>query len=348
MRPTLQSSLGNVVNSSIKSDRAWNMGSLCFGEVIKIHNKRYTADVRLYGGSTTISSSPTQEGSHSCRIGVTNAGFDSTFKKPYGEIIPIQKGSIVLVGFINNSKEKPVILRVFHNISEENGQYNNSNILSSTYTVADETELNRYLSISRIQDFKTIDGDGNFEISSHTKSFIVGINNKEIDEETFDYEDLSIKSPDRTTIGVDEENSRPLKFLAVFRDHFLDNKTNWLRVIINPLKTAFKIAKIQQLLNTLSEISIEENGTIKLRRQIDSKVFNESRDYSEITITEDGEIHLIVQGESQSSIKLNKNGLEIYTNGNILIDSDSDINLKSKSICLSGDVNISGSLTTPQ
>ena len=341
MKPTLQSSLGSVRSNSINSDRVWSMGSLCLGEVLKVHNKRYTADVRLYGSSTTISSASSQEGVHSCRIGVSNAGFDPVFKKPYGEIIPIQKGSIVLVGFLNNSKKKPVILRVFHNISEDTGQHNNTNILSSTYTLADAIESNKYLNISRIQDFITVDGEGSFELSSHTKSFLVGINNKEIDEETFDYEDLSVKDINQTTVSVDEANSKPLKLLAVFRDHFLDTKTNWLRIIINPLKTAFKIAKVQQLVNALSELEIDCDGNIRMRRQLDKNTFSGSKNYSEILLDNQGNIKLRVKGESSSSIQLNKEG-------EISIDSDSDITIKSNRLTITGDVVIEGTITTPK
>ena len=341
MKPTLQSSLGSVRSNSINSDRVWSMGSLCLGEVLKVHNKRYTADVRLYGSSTTISSSSSQEGVHSCRIGVSNAGFDPIFKRPYGEIIPIQKGTIVLVGFLNNSKKKPVILRVFHNISEDTGQHNNTNILSSTYTLADDMETNKYLNISRIQDFLAIDGEGSFELSSHTKSFLVGINNKEIDEETFDYEDLSVKDTNQTTVSVDEANSKPLKLLAVFRDHFLDTKTNWLRIIINPLKTAFKIAKVQQLANTLSEIEMDEEGTIRLRRQLDKNKFSGSSHYSEIVLDSKGNIELNVKGDSPSSI-------QVSNEGKISIDSNSDITIKSNCLTVTGDVVIEGTLTTPK
>lgn len=342
--PQLQSSLGVVAQNSNRKDRSWNNGYLAFGKVLKVHAKRYTADVQLYGSSDTIMSSTSNEGVHSCRIGVGNAGVDGYFKKPYGEIVPIQKGSIVLIGFIRNTTKKPVILRVFHNITEEMGERNYNNILTSAYPVDSEEDLFRYTNISRIQDFVTMDGIGNFEVASHTKSFFVGINKKEIDEENFDYEDLSIRNPDGTVVKVDEVNSKPMKFLAVFRDKFLDGASNSLRVIIDSARTAFRLAKLQKSENKLSMFEIDQNGAIKLRRQLDTKSWQEdSKNYTEICITSDGNIEITLHGSKETSLKVTGAGLNIDTKDSVSVTAESDINLSSKSVSIKGDVEIIGS-----
>ena len=129
--PMLQSSLGRVANNSTKKDRSWNNGYLAFGKILKIHYKRNTADVKLLKMSDTLMSEVEQEGKHACRIAVQSAGVDKEFKEPYGEIIPLQKGMIVLVAFLKNTKEKPVIIRAFHDISEDDGAINYENILPS-------------------------------------------------------------------------------------------------------------------------------------------------------------------------------------------------------------------------
>ena len=243
--PQLQASLGEITSVKTKKDRNWNMGYLALGKVLRVHPKRYTADVQIFGTNDVVMSAKDQEGRHACRIGVNNAGWDETYKKPYGEIIPIQKGSIVLVGFLKNYKEKPVILKVFHNISEDLGQSNQKNILNALYSPDADDEIGRYVNISNIQDFISIDKEGNFEIASHTKSFLVG-KERAMDDEFYDYEDLETKNADQTTLSVDERYSIPKKYMAVFRDNYTDELTNWLKFIVDSKQTSFKLAKLQQ------------------------------------------------------------------------------------------------------
>lgn len=318
-QPQLQSSLGEVASNKTKVDRVWNLGTIALGVVLKVHAKRYTADVRIFGTNDKFSSSHDQEGRYSCRIGVGNAGFDNEFQKPYGEVVPIQKNSIVLVGFLRNSKEKPVIFSVFHNISESVDENNYKNILDSVYSNDGKGEVSRYLNITPIQDFVSLDRNGNLEIVSHTKSFFVA-KDREMDEEEFDFEDLSVKKSDNTTVSVDQKYSAPLKFMAVFRDKFLDSATNWLKIFIDASKTSFKLVKLQQAENKSSFFEIDKNGGIKMRRQLDTRSFEGSREYTEVLIDKNGVIRLQVTGLETTS------SLEINAKGDVLVDVMGDKN----------------------
>lgn len=301
--PVLQSSLGEVTSVKTQKDRNWNMGYLALGKVIRVHPKRYTADVQVLKASNTIMSAKDQEGRHACRIGVSNAGYSEKYKKPYGEIVPIQKGSIVLVGFLKNSKEKPVILRVFHDIGEELGESNYKNILNSAYASESDDSIDNYVNITPIQDFFRLDDEGNFEIGSHTKSFLVG-KERAMDDESFDFEDLQTKTSGQETVGVDEKYTTPKKYMAVFRDKFSDSLTNWLRIIVDAAKTSFRLAKLQQSENKSTYLEIDQDGAIRLRRQLDTKSFEGSKEYSEICIGADGVFTFTSQKDKDSSTQL--------------------------------------------
>lgn len=330
--PQLQSSLGAVVQNNNKTNRSWNNGFLAFGKILKIHHKRNTADVRMFNSNDIIISNASQEGIHSCRIGVSIAGIDEEFQKPYGKIIPLQKGMIVLVAFLRNTSQKPVIISVFHDITEDIGEINYNNILTSTYPLESPIEAFRYTNISRIQDFITIDGIGNLEVASHTKSFLVSTN-KNIDEDNFDYEDLSIKDKStQKTVSVPENNSVPHKFLAVFRDNYQDNQTNWLRVFIDALKTSFRITKIKKSNSTLSKFEIDSEGAIIIRRQLDSVQNDSGNSYAEIKIQSTGEIAVQSTIGTKTTIKITSSGLQIETEGTSKISSDVDINITSPKI----------------
>lgn len=331
--PQLQSSLGEVTSNKTMKDRNWNRGYLAFGKVLHVHPKRYTADVQIYGTNDVIVSAKDQEGRHACRIGVSNAGYSEKYKKAYGEIVPIEKGSIVLVGFLKNSKEKPVILRVFHNIAEELGESNFKNMLDAMYASETDDSVDRYLNISKIQDFVTVDSEGNFEIASHTKSFFVG-KERAMDDECFDFEDLEIKNPDQTTRSVDERYSKPKKYIAVFRDNFKDSLTNWLKIIVDATKTSFRLAKLQQSDNKSTYLEVDQNGAFKVRRQLDTKSFEGSKHYAEITISSQGKIECKFTGATRSVFTINSDGSEVRleTTDPINIISEQDILVKGDNI----------------
>lgn len=294
--PVGQSMLGIKVPIETEKDRSWNHGYLAFGKVLSVNPKRYTAEVQIFGSQDTIRSNNQNEGRHAARIGVQMAGFDDRYQMPYGEITPLHKDDIVLVAFLKNSQDQPVIIKSFHDISEAEGTTNYRNILpGDADSEAITGNIDDYLKISPIQDYTKVDRQGNIEWVSHTKSFFVARN--KIDEEEFDFEDLSVKFPvdksvinphsntsnefddtsgasDTTetdgyypsetdtiksgmaTVHVAEKWSKPKTWMAVFRDNYHDSKTNWLRVIANAEQTSLRIIKSQQKSTTNSFTSL--------------------------------------------------------------------------------------------
>lgn len=369
--PVFQSSLGTLNSTHTQQDRNWNHGYLAFGKVLNVYPKRYTADVEIFQTSDKLHSTHEQEGRHGCKIGVSTAGFSDLYQAPYGEIVPIQRGNIVLVGFLKNTKEQPVILRVFHDTTEEVGSFNFRNILSNYFSAYSNIgDILDYLKITPIQDFLKIDRFGNVELSSHTKSFFVATESNLIDDK-FDYEDLSPKFPkDKTvvnplagisdlydlnstgqsyynwgddaerqlsveTVHVDEKYSKPKKYMAVFRDNYIDSATNWLRVIIDAARTSFRILKIQQQDNQNTMFDITEDGTIKVRRQIDTRLLfdpqtpqtklnptqNPCKIYSEMQMLSDGTIKIETVDRTSADPNL-KTGFS--SKGNVGADDSQD------------------------
>ena len=280
--PYLSHIMGERVQNSSKKDRSWNNGQNVLGEVIKVHKKRYTADVRIIKTQDDFSSPDYQEGRYACRILVNSAGFSETYKMPYGEITPLHAGDIVIIGFLGNSSEQPVILGKFHDISESVGDANYRNILPNKDASGDVTD---YLNIAPIQDYTKIKENGDFERVSHTKSFIVGTEDV-VNPEKFDFEDLTVKFPkdkavinpnakmdtrfdlynplitsedytvEEETVHVAEDKSKPKTYFAVFRDKFKDEISNCLRFIIDSAKTAFKMLQSKRDTNESSDVKL--------------------------------------------------------------------------------------------
>ena len=330
--PVFQSSLGKKVDNSIQSQRSWSMGFLAFGRVMKVHHKRMTADVQLMDTNETIMSSPENEGRYSCKIGVSSAGYDEDIGLPYGVIRPLHVGEVVLVAFLRQNKNTPVILSSFHLSEDEVGESSYSNILSSIYPLTATQDMNRYVNISRIQDFLTIDGVGNTELASHTKSFLIATHeNLSDDYKQFDYQDLHVK--DKTsgnTVIPPKAYWSPLNLLTVFRDKFEDEVTSWLKIFINAGKTMFRLTKMQ-VDNKLTSIELSELGDVIIRRQLDSNSLNQGELYTECKLGQDGFVDITIKGEEDNitTINLTSSTISISTKTQIKMESKNDITIKS-------------------
>lgn len=341
--PRLQSSLGEVTSVKTKKDRNWNMGYLAIGKVLRVHPKRYTADVQIYGDNDFAASTRDQEGRHSCWIGVGNAGYDDKFGASYGQISSIKAGTIVLVGFIRNLGDKPVIIKVFHNTEEELGEDNLKNNLDSKYQSATDGAMHSSVNVMPNQDFMHVDDDGDFEIASHTKSFIVG-KERFMDDEYYDFENLSVKNKNRQAVTVEEKYSKPKKYMAVFRDNFADNVTNWLKLIIDSAKTSFRLAKLQQEANQSTYMELDQEGTFRLRRQLDTKAFGEATQYADLSMDKTGKTELMFTAQTPNgevstttiTVHSDGTGITVKTTDNIKVETDKDIDINCQNMRVNG------------
>ena len=152
------------------------------------------------------------------------------------------------------------------------------------------------------------------------------------DEETFDYEDLSTKNKKTNkTVYIPERKSFPLKFLACFRDQFIDGETNWLRVIIDAAKTSFKLAKQQQKLDMLTSMEIAEDGTFKLRRQCDTMSFDSGSDFVEVKISSDANITITKEKAGKvTTIKVNEEGVDLTTDEKVSCNAKKGVKVETE------------------
>lgn len=301
--PVFQSALGTVSGNSGRTQKTWNDGSLNVGQVTKMHHKRSTADSAVLNGPNVIMSREELEGQNAPIICSRYAGYDEFYKKPYGEFIPMQKGDRPVIVYAQNDKAKPMIVGVLHHTDDKVGEVNEHDILPVEYPIDpdDRREALRQIWIHHCQDGLTIDGaNGEFELSSHTKSFVRSCREYE-DEETFDYEDLTLKDKksvaeeDPKTIHLPARYSHPLKYFAVFRNHYEDAQTDYLRLCVDASTVSGKIMQQKPNENKLSYAELKEDGSIKIRCQGDSVKRESGSQHAEITLREDG-VQISVNG----------------------------------------------------
>ena len=295
-KPVLQAALGTVNNSSSRAGKTWDDGALNVGQVTKMHHKRATADTAILNGPSEIMSREELEGKNAPIVCSRYAGYDEEYERPYGEFIPLQKGDRPVVVYAHNDKAKPLIVGVLHHTDDKVGEVNEHDILPVEYPIDphDTREGLRQTWIHRCQDGITIDGDnGEFEISSHTKSFIRSGPASD-DEEAFDYEDLVLKDKASVaeekpqTIYLPKKYSDPLKYLAVFRDKYEDDETGYLRMCVDASKLTLKIMQQKPTEDKLTFAELKEDGSVKIRCQADSVERDAGDRYAEVKIRDDG------------------------------------------------------------
>lgn len=326
----LQSSLGEVKPFKRK-DR--NMeGSLCVGKVTRIHHKNHTADVVLVEHRDQIVGSTTNEGISACKILERHAGWDSEFESFYGDSTPIQVGELVVVGFLNNYKARPIILGTFHEFD------NTKNPFPEEYPLDELEQEQKYarLSVSRTQDYKLVKGNGEVEIAHHSKAFMVA-SEEDLDDskDGFDYSDLSLKNKltnEVITIPESKRPFQPLDFLFSLRDS-LSSTANFLKLWISAKTGAFRLSKIGNT-NTLTSTEIDGDGTLSITRQLDSNVKGESKNYSTISLQASGDIEIVRSIEGNNTvISIGKSGeMKISSNNSVELSSTKDVRISSSSV----------------
>lgn len=353
----LQNSLGRV-QTFYRDDM--NMGGfMALGRVLKVHHKHGTADVQLINSGDQYTSSELQEGKFSAKIMGATAHYDKDRKKAWGTIEPIAVGSIVLVTFLENMKHRPVILGTYQ---RPDGI---ENINPSAYPIREwvagweRREALKTLQIYPSQAYKKVDGEGNIEISTVSKSFFVGYNSN-LSEETiqvndrhqgFDHKDLTeidnrIGRPYETDWP---ELQQPMNFLFVHRTSFFDDsELTWTKFFLEN-NGKFRITRDTNDEKTLSFIEVGEDGKITIKRQLDSPIHHEADNFTQFELDEKGNFEVVrKQGENHSKITVSDVGdlmmervsggkvarFKITEDGTIEIETTSDINLTARNFNL--------------
>ena len=329
----LQSSLGGIQKFQRK-DRKME-GSLCVGRVTKVYHKNHTADVVLLEHRDQIVGSNINDGISACKILERHAGWDSEYESFYGDSTPIQVGELVVVGFLDNYKARPIIIGTLHEFKSEKNPFPKECPLDEM----EQEQKYARLSVSRTQDYKLIKGNGEMELAHHSKAFLVS-SERDLDDskDGFDYSDLSVKNKLTDEVVEIPESKRPfqpLDFLISLRDS-LSSAANFLKLWISAKTGEFRLSKLKTD-STLTTLEISKDGAFTVARQLDSNVRGDSKNYSKISVQSDGEIKVIRSIEGSNTIisigksgeiqMSSKNSVEISGSKGVTISSSERINI---------------------
>lgn len=300
-------------------------GYMAVGRVVRVHYKSGTADVVLVNTGDTIKSDPTNEGRFAARILASCAHFDEVNKKSWGVIEPIAVGSLVLVAFLENMKNRPIIIGKFHRPENHNNilhaQY--EPLLDTTSTFYKREGL-KYLRVFPSQLYHRVDGLGNIELTLPTKSFltVVGTGSDSRGDVTddhngFDFDNLTErdKFTGQTLQSNDPLMQTPSKILFVHRTSFSD-PTTWTKVYLDD-EGMFRLTRDTND-GTLSYVTVNADGSMKLRRQLDSSDHESGNQHAEISIATNGDIQ--ITHPSGSFIRFSGNDITIQAVGSVHIN----------------------------
>lgn len=332
----LQSGLGRIAEN-YRQDM--NMTGLSVGKVIKVHHFSGTADVQLVNTKDVISSSPENKGQFAARILTQGAWFDeSGHQKYWGVVSPIAEGSLVVVAFLDNMKDRPIILGQLHRGD------NPENVLPSSYPLNERQpgfhrrEALKTLRVFPSMAYSKVDGEGNMEFVTSSKSFFAAYNTS-LDTEDylgdnhngFDHEHLS-ETNKRTGKVLEsdfEEAKAPMKFLFVHRDSF-NNPCKWTKFFLNE-KGMFRTTRDSND-GTLSYIEMGDTGAMKIRRQLDDPDHGEGNDFSEVGVEADGTPYITrmtPKGLAKFSLDADGN-LQINVPGDVSAYAEGNVNLNGR------------------
>lgn len=339
----LQSSLGRITRT-YRTDM--NMaGYMSLGKVLKVHHKQGTADVVLVNSNNLITSNADNEGKFSARILQNFANYDDERKKYWGTITPVSEGSLVLVAFMDNMKKRPVILGQFHNPETSKNVLPHDYPLYEKVPGHDRREALKHLTVYPSMGYKKVDGEGNVEFVTPSKSFLAiysdyydgqGDNEPINDYHLgFDHKDLSeIEAGTENVLTTDlEECKSPTNLLYVHRTDFDDEKTTWSKFFISS-KGLMRMTRDNRD-GKLSFLELSADGEIILRRQVDSSEHYEGENNSEIRQEINGDIVLrrsvegktseVVLGEDGSIEMKHSSGSRVKLGDNLELEVDGEI-----------------------
>lgn len=321
----LQSALGRIHYLDHRPDM--NVaGYLTIAKVLKVHHKTGTADVQIVNTKNTLVSAESNEGFYSARIIQSFAGYDETRKKAWGTVTPITEGSFVLLTFLDRMKNRPVIIGQIPRMDNAENVYTPFYPLREGYDGFDKQEAMKHLTVYPSQAYLKVDGESNVEFSHGSKSFFTMFSSDkypafsaEDGHLSFDHSDLS------ENIQADLPNAQKAsRLLYVHRTDFDDNKTTWTKFFIDSDGT-LRITRDNND-GKLTYLSMANDGTMKIRRQVDSPEHGQGTNFSEISQLTDGSVAITrTVGGSTANFNLNSTGQAVMSHSSgsqITLDKD--------------------------
>jgi archaellum component FlaC len=184
-----QSQLGKEMKRRYKEGQ--NVVRLSLARVTKVNYQYNTVDVQTTRYKNTFSKNPVDNGRYAARLPVAFGG-----KTPegnvYGSNTLVTVGSLVLIGFMEGSKDHPIVLNIYGDTD------NQSQLTRTSFSSADESdesvqrELWQLFNLYPSMTYSNIDGNGNKEVTFSGKTFMyitdTDPDNEYVNDAEFDYD----------------------------------------------------------------------------------------------------------------------------------------------------------------
>lgn len=291
-----QSSLGTELRRVYEEDK--NQLRLLLATVEKVNHRYNTVDVVSLSGKVRSNKSGEAEGRFSAKLPVQFAG-RTIDGEPYGQTTPVDKGTMVLIGFINGHKHEPVVLSIY-------GDPDAQKELSRSPVTGDagndesmKKHTQHQFTVYPSLTYEDIDGEGNRTVSFTGYSFLT--TDSDIDPDmgalTDDgdgthYEDLESSYYYSGELIQPKNKKAP----AILFRH-VGNKANregqevaddHVTMLHLAQDGTFRMSTLKETEEWRTYFELTEDGTLRLRRQNDSKGINQGEENHELSVGRDG------------------------------------------------------------
>lgn len=298
-----QASLGNEYKRRYKEGE--NINTISLGKVIAYHPRYNTVDVVTYPRNDVSTDSYFTGGKFSAKLPVGFSGTDKS-GNAYGQITPVEAGSLVVIGYVEGHKTTPIVLGIYGNDNEsfdlsrspvdsvDKNDPNQDKYVDDSFTV--------YPSLT----YSSSDGQGNKAISFPGKSFLVL--DSEANEYTesvsddglgTDYQDLDSSYYHSGKIITPKEGKAPTMLFRHQGDKLTDDgvepDSHALMFFVDQDGT-MRTSMVNKDEDWRSGIELRNDGRVSLKYQKDTTSLTNSQDYHELFIDDKG-IGVVVDGK---------------------------------------------------
>lgn len=274
----LQSGLGRVREVYRES-----ADMLLMAEVVKVNFIYNTVDVVTVKNKERLVQTNNTQGKFSARLPV-NFGGSLSNGMTYGQVIPVNVGDNVLIGFMENDKNSPIVLGIYKasNVSSE---------LAPTGRVAGNPEnpelfkdVFSHFTLFPSQTYLSVDGQGSIEATFPGKSFLkIGtglVGAGRLNDHTFRYTELSkwrLRGRDVYPLNTD--------IPQILFQHTGGTEGLMTNVLFDDDGT-FTVSKTNANDNNRTDVQLIDNENFKVRYQEDAQKKNDAKatDWSELGI----------------------------------------------------------------
>lgn len=166
---------------------------LSLARVIKVNYKYNTVDVITTLYKNNFTKNPANNGKYSARLPIAFGG-RTPDGKVYGANTLVTVGSLVLVGFIEGSKDFPIVLNIYGDTDYQSMLTRTALNSADESDVAIQKEIWQLFSLYPSMTYENVDGRGNREVTFSGKTFMImsdtDQNNDYINDHLFDYDHL--------------------------------------------------------------------------------------------------------------------------------------------------------------